>query len=71
MASPTHCRRRAMAIERWKPSRVYTAQERFLLKRLKRVKKLFAFLRNHRHELFDDAFQALAASWVPWGREGS
>ena len=46
-----------MAIERWKPSRVYTAQEKFLLKRLKRVKKLFAFLRNHRHDLFDDAFQ--------------
>jgi hypothetical protein len=46
-----------MAIERWKPSTTYTAQEKFLLKRLKRVKKLFAFLRNHRHELFDDKFQ--------------
>lgn len=46
-----------MAIERWNPSKVYTAQEKFLLKRLKRVKKLFAFLRNHRHELFDDQFQ--------------
>jgi hypothetical protein len=46
-----------MAIERWKPSMTYTAQEKFLLKRLKRVKKLFAFLRNHRHELFDDRFQ--------------
>jgi hypothetical protein len=28
-----------------------------LLKRLGRVRKLFAFLRLHRHELFDDAFQ--------------
>jgi len=46
-----------MAIMRWTPSRTYTSQEKFLLKRLKRVKKLFAFLRNHRHELFDDTFQ--------------
>jgi hypothetical protein len=47
-----------MSIPRWKPSRVYTFQEKALLKRLKRTRKLFAFLRNHRHELFDDAFQS-------------
>jgi hypothetical protein len=29
-----------------------------LMKRLTRVRALFAFLRLHRHELFDDAFQA-------------
>jgi hypothetical protein len=27
------------------------------MKRLDRVRKLFGFLRQHRHELFDDAFQ--------------
>ena len=47
-----------MSIPRWNPSRVYSFQEKALLKRLKRTRKLFAFLRNHRHELFDDAFQA-------------
>lgn len=35
-----------------------TPQEELLLKRLKRTKMLFAFLRLHRHELFDEAFQA-------------
>jgi len=29
----------------------------FLLRRLRRTRKLFAFLRDHRHELFDDGFQ--------------
>src|SRR5215210_6187587 len=37
-------------------------QEQFLLKRLGRVRKLLGFLRLHRHELFDDAFQAELAS---------
>ena len=46
-----------MAIPRWNPRQEPTKQERFILKRLKRVRKLFAFLRMHRHELFDDAFQ--------------
>ena len=47
-----------MAIERWYPRRDYTKQETFLLKRLRRTRKLFAFLRDHRSELFNDAFQA-------------
>ena len=47
-----------MAIERWSPSRMFTRQEQFIMKRLKRTRKLFAFLREVRHELFDDAFQA-------------
>jgi len=40
-------------LERWpvEPTR----QEALLLKRLNRTKKLFHFLREHRHELFDDA----------------
>jgi hypothetical protein len=47
-----------MTIERWRPSTSYTRQELTLLRRLRRNKKLFAFLRDHRHEIFDDAFQA-------------
>jgi len=46
-----------MAIERWTPSRTYTKQEQLLLGRLKRKRALYAFLRNHRHELFDEKFQ--------------
>lgn len=44
-------------MERWNPSRELRRKEEFILKRLKRTRKLFAFLRLHRHELFDDAFQ--------------
>lgn len=47
-----------MALKRWQPPRDTTRQEQVLLKRLDRVRKLFGFLRLHRHELFDDAFQA-------------
>jgi hypothetical protein len=43
---------------RWNPSRECSKQEEFLLRRLVRTKKLFGFLREHRHELFDEAFQA-------------
>jgi hypothetical protein len=46
-----------MGIERWNPKRETTRQEEFLLKRLHRTRKLFGFLRRHRHELFDDKFQ--------------
>lgn len=42
---------------RWTPPTATTRKEQMLLKRLTRTKKLFAFLRLHRHELFDDAFQ--------------
>lgn len=42
---------------RWTPPVTPTRREEFLLKRLTRTKKLFAFLRRHRHELFDDGFQ--------------
>ena len=47
-----------MAIERWKPTASPTRQEQFVLGRLKRNGKLYAFLRLHRHQLFDDRFQA-------------
>jgi len=44
-------------MNRWTPPVTLTRKEEFLLKRLSRTKKLFAFLRLHRRELFDDAFQ--------------
>jgi hypothetical protein len=47
-----------MAIERWRPSQEVTRREEFLLRRLRRTRKLFAFLRDCRHELFSDDFQA-------------
>ena len=47
-----------MGIERWNPSVETTPQEERLLKRLAKRRKLFGFLRRHRHRLFDEAFQA-------------
>jgi Transposase domain (DUF772)/Transposase DDE domain len=47
-----------MARTRWTPATKVTTKEAFLVKRLGRTKKLFAFLRAVRHELFDEAFQA-------------
>ena len=47
-----------MAIERWNPSEIISRQEKFILSRLKRNGKLYAFLRMQRRHLFDDAFQA-------------
>ena len=46
-----------MAIKRWSPSEIVSRREKFILGRLKRNGKLFAFLRQQRHRLFDDAFQ--------------
>jgi hypothetical protein len=45
-------------IERWVPSQTYTRQETAILHSLRRTRKLFAFLRDHRHELFDDEMQS-------------
>jgi Transposase domain (DUF772) len=47
-----------MAIARGNPRQTYTKAEEWLMRRLGRTRKLFAFLRAHRHELFDDACQA-------------
>jgi Transposase DDE domain/Transposase domain (DUF772) len=44
-------------MKRWNPSDTLSRKEEFLMKRLRRTRKLFAFLRLHRRELFDDAFQ--------------
>lgn len=46
------------AVKRWSPGTEPSKKEQMLLKRLSRTRKLFAFLRLHRHEIFDDAFQA-------------
>jgi IS5 family transposase len=43
---------------RWNPSVELSKQEEFVLKRLGKVRTLLPFLRRHRHELFDDGFQA-------------
>lgn len=51
-----------MAVPTWSPRQTVTRQEQFLVKRLERNRKLFGFLRLHRHELFDEAFQVELAS---------
>jgi hypothetical protein len=42
---------------RWNPRQELSKKETLLLKRLKRTRKLFAFLRLHRREIFDEDFQ--------------
>jgi hypothetical protein len=44
-------------MQRWSPSAALSRKEEFLMKRLRRTRKLFAFLRLHRLEIFDDRFQ--------------
>ncbi len=46
-----------MTIKRWSPSQIVSRQEKFILGRLKRNGKLYAFVQMHRDPLFDDAFQ--------------
>ena len=45
-------------MDRWRPKGAVTKGEEFILKRLEKKRKLFGFLRRHRHEIFDDGFQA-------------
>ena len=44
-------------MQRWTPPVDLSPQEKMLMKRLTRVRTLFGFFRQHRHELFDEAFQ--------------
>ena len=44
-------------MERWKPTVACKPQEQRLLKLAGKSRKLFVFLREHRHDLFDDSFQ--------------
>jgi hypothetical protein len=46
-----------MAVEQWQPREEQTKQEKFLLKRLGRTRKLFAFLRLYRRQIFNDGMQ--------------
>jgi transposase len=49
----------------WHPSVEISSLEQIIINRIKRA-KLFVFLRHHRHELFDDAFQEeLARLYAP------
>lgn len=43
---------------RWNPSASLSRREQYLVGRMTRTGRLFAFLRLHRHELFDASFQA-------------
>lgn len=43
---------------RWTPPVEFTPAEGKILEKLKRTGRLFAFLRKHRHELFNEEFQA-------------
>jgi Transposase DDE domain/Transposase domain (DUF772) len=45
----------------WQPPVALSAQEEQIVKRIRKA-KLFVFLRHHRHELFDEAFQQELAS---------
>lgn len=47
-----------MTITRWNPPKNPTHAEKRILRRLVRTRKLFAFLRLHRREILDEAFQA-------------
>lgn len=46
-----------MAIERWNPTDAITKKEEYILKRCRKKRKLFSFLRENRARLFDDALQ--------------
>jgi hypothetical protein len=44
-------------MDRWSPRVELSKQEAFIMKRLKRVRAQFGFLRLNRHIIFDAAFQ--------------
>lgn len=44
-------------MERWKPRQELSKREEKIMKQVEKTRRLFKFLREHRHELFDDAFQ--------------
>lgn len=55
---------------RWKPPVELSPEEKRIARVLKRVGKFYVFLRETRHELFDEEFQAeLAAAYDPRGQE--
>ena len=46
-----------MTFELWTPPEIISPQEEYILKRCKKKRKLFAFLRENRSRLFDEALQ--------------
>lgn len=46
-----------MPLWRWSPSQKVNHQEAYLLKRCEKKRRLFAFLRAHRQESFDEGVQ--------------
>ena len=46
-----------MAMMRWTPPTEVSTPEAYILKRCKKNRRLLAFLREHRHEIFDEACQ--------------
>jgi Transposase DDE domain/Transposase domain (DUF772) len=54
-------RRKQMQPSPWQPPVELSAQEEQIVKKIRKA-KLFVFLRQHRHELFDEAFQQELAS---------
>lgn len=47
-----------MQIPRWNPPVAKSAPEARVYQRVTKKRKLFGFLRDYRHELFDEEFQA-------------
>src|SRR3989442_271992 len=54
-------RRKSMQPKMWKPPVALSQQEEQIVKKVRKA-KLFVFLREHRQELFDEAFQEELAS---------
>ena len=46
-----------MSVPRWKPPVKPSPREKFILKRCQKKRRLFAFLREHRHQIFDEGIQ--------------
>ncbi len=57
-------------VPRWTPSTTISRREQMLLKRLEKSRRLFAMLRLHRLDLFDDAFQDELAAMYRGTGEG-
>src|SRR5258708_17590729 len=53
----------------WRPAVELSETERTIVKKVRRA-KLFVWLREHRHELFDEEFQAKLAAAYPEGSLG-
>lgn len=53
----------------WKPPVALTQQEEHIVNKIRNA-KLFVFLRQHRHELFDDAFQEELANLYRKAKRG-